>query len=66
MSPPHAQTQRSQPQMVEPPRASDAIGVALRDAYCRDGDLPETLATLLRQLNGNGGMRATTLDIDQR
>jgi hypothetical protein len=37
---------------VERPRASDAIGLALRDAYERDYGLPEDMAKLLRRLNG--------------
>jgi hypothetical protein len=36
---------------VEPPRASDAIGLALRDAYVRDLGLPDDMAAMLRQLN---------------
>lgn len=36
---------------VEAPRASDAIGLALRDAYVRDMGLPEEMAAMLRQLN---------------
>lgn len=37
---------------VQAPRASDAIGLALRDAFERDYGLPEDMTTLLRQLNG--------------
>ena len=37
---------------VEAPRASDAIGNALRDAYERDLGLPEDMAAMLRRLNG--------------
>jgi hypothetical protein len=37
---------------VEAPRASDAIGLALRDAYERDLGLPEDMAKMLRSLNG--------------
>lgn len=36
---------------VEAPRASDAIGLALRDAYARDLGLPDDMAAMLRQLN---------------
>ncbi|MBN8810988.1 MULTISPECIES: hypothetical protein [Sphingomonas] len=36
---------------VEAPRASDAIGLALRDAYARDAGLPDDMAAMLRQLN---------------
>lgn len=37
---------------VAAPRASDAIGLALRDAYERDYGLPEDMALMLRRLNG--------------
>ncbi len=37
---------------VEPPRASDAIGVALRDAFEREVRLPDDMAAILRRLNG--------------
>jgi hypothetical protein len=37
---------------VERPRASDAIGLALRDAFERDYGLPEDMTKLLRRLNG--------------
>ena len=37
---------------VQAPRASDAIGLALRDAFERDYGLPEDMAQLLRRLNG--------------
>jgi hypothetical protein len=37
---------------VEGPRVSDAIGLALRDAYEDDLRLPEDMASLLRRLNG--------------
>jgi len=36
---------------VEAPRASDAIGLALRDAYARDAGRPDDMAAMLRQLN---------------
>lgn len=36
---------------VAAPRASDAIGLALRDAYERDLGLPDDMARLLRRLN---------------
>lgn len=36
---------------VEAPRASDAIGLALRDAYMRETGLPEDMASLLRRLS---------------
>lgn len=39
---------------VEAPRASDAIGFALRDAYERDLGLPDDMAATLRRLNGSG------------
>jgi len=38
---------------VESPRASDAIGKALRDIYVREMGLPEDMATMLHQLNGH-------------
>jgi hypothetical protein len=43
---------------VEAPRASDAIGLALRDAYERDLGLPEDMAAMLRSLNGSSGASA--------
>ena len=36
---------------VEAPRASDAIGRALRGAFCGENGLPEDMAAMLRQLN---------------
>lgn len=39
---------------VEAPRASDAISLALRDAYARDLGLPDDMAAMLRQLNREG------------
>jgi hypothetical protein len=36
---------------VDPPRASDAIGLALRDAYERDLGMPDDMAATLRRLN---------------
>jgi len=36
---------------VEAPRASDAIGLALRDAYARDLGLPDDMTAMLRQLS---------------
>jgi hypothetical protein len=38
---------------VQSPHASDAIGNALYDAYTREPGLPEDMAAMLRQLNGN-------------
>jgi hypothetical protein len=38
---------------VDAPRASDAIGLALRDAYEHDLGLPEDMALMLRSLNGS-------------
>ena len=36
---------------VEPPRSSDAIGLALRDAYDeRSSDLPDDMSAMLRRL----------------
>ena len=37
---------------VRAPRAGDAIGFALRDAYDQEYGLPDDMAALLRQLNG--------------
>lgn len=37
---------------VEAPRASDAIGSALRDIYARDLGLPDDMAAMLSQLDG--------------
>ena len=39
---------------VEPPRASDAIGLALRDAFERDLGLPDDMAAMLRRLHRGG------------
>ena len=36
---------------VEAPRASDALALALRDAYSRDLGLPDDMAAMLRRLN---------------
>ncbi|WP_066796443.1 hypothetical protein [Sphingomonas soli] len=36
---------------VEAPRASDAIGLALRGAYQDESGLPDDMAAMLRQLN---------------
>jgi len=36
---------------VEAPRASDAIGSALRGAYQDESGLPDDMAAMLRQLN---------------
>ena len=50
---PRSASTASQPAyQVEAPRASDAIGLALRDAYERDLGLPEDMAKMLRSLNG--------------
>lgn len=38
---------------VESPRASDAIGKALRDVYGRDSGLPEDMIAMLARLNDN-------------
>lgn len=40
---------------VEAPRVSDALSLALRDAYARDLGMPEDMATLLRRLDRYGG-----------
>ena len=37
---------------VEAPRASDAIGLALRDAFDRDLGLPDDMMAILCRLNG--------------
>lgn len=36
--------------VVERPRAGDAIGVALRDAYARQRGIPDDIVALLDQL----------------
>ena len=36
---------------VEAPRASDAVGLALRGAYADDAGLPDDMAAMLRLLN---------------
>ena len=36
---------------VEAPRASDAIGLALRGAYANENGLPDDMTAMLRQLN---------------
>lgn len=36
---------------VEMPRAHDAIGVVLRDAYARDAGIPDDMASLLKQMD---------------
>jgi hypothetical protein len=35
---------------VQAPRASDAIGLALRDAYSREPELPADMTEMLRRL----------------
>ena len=52
-------TSSDQGYRVELPRACDAIGVVLRDAYERDLGVPDEMAMLLRKLNGRP---ATTRD----
>ncbi|UIJ47023.1 hypothetical protein LZK98_08790 [Sphingomonas cannabina] len=44
---------RDEATVVERPRAGDAIGVALREAYERDFGIPDDLAALLSQLDGS-------------
>jgi hypothetical protein len=48
----------SQTYRVEPPRASDAIGASLRDAFDRDLGLPDDMLAMLRDLNAGGHARA--------
>ncbi|MES2445487.1 MAG: hypothetical protein V4574_21890 [Pseudomonadota bacterium] len=56
-SPIRSATTASQPAyQVEAPRASDAIGLALRGAFERDLGLPEDMAAMLRGLNGTPGV----------
>jgi len=43
---------------VEAPRASDAIGSALRNAFRDECGLPDDMAALLRQLNQSGLQRS--------
>ncbi|WP_404333723.1 hypothetical protein AB2M62_11075 [Sphingomonas sp. MMS12-HWE2-04] len=40
---------------VRAPRASDAIGSALSNAYARDPALPDDMVAILRQLDRAGG-----------
>ncbi|MGK6321227.1 hypothetical protein [Sphingomonas sp. DT-204] len=44
---------RNEATVVERPRAGDAIGVALREAYERDLGMPDDLAALLSRLDGS-------------
>ncbi len=53
----HSAPRSASPYVVAVPRASDAVGAVLRDAYDRDRSIPDDMASLLQQLNGNGGMR---------
>jgi len=51
-TPARSATTASQPAyQVEAPRASDAIGYALRGAFDRDLNLPEDMTAMLRWLN---------------
>lgn len=43
----------TRPVIVHPPRASDAVGSALRGAYCKEAELPEDMILCLRKLNDN-------------
>jgi hypothetical protein len=43
---------------VEAPRASDAIGGALRDAFVNDNAMPDEMAALLSQLERSDWSRA--------
>jgi hypothetical protein len=45
--------------VVTPPRAADAIGIALRDVYVRDCSVPNDMMVMLARLNGNGWKRST-------
>jgi hypothetical protein len=38
---------------VEPPRATDAIAVSLRDAFQRDFGLPDDMVRLVRRLDAH-------------
>lgn len=49
---PQPGTATSRPYRVEAPRASDAIGLALRDAFDEGFGLPDEMTALLRRLNG--------------
>ena len=51
VSPGPAREANIPPYRVEAPRASDAIGRALRHAFTNDIGLPDDMAALLRQLN---------------
>lgn len=43
------------PYRVERPRASDAVGHALSNAYGRDAPLPEDMTAILHRLNDTAG-----------
>ena len=43
--------------LVPRPRAADAIGAALRDAFGREPRLPDDMMVLLARLNGVGAIR---------
>lgn len=42
------------PYRVEAPRASDAVGAALREAFEREIGLPDDMVAMLHRLNGRG------------
>ena len=44
--------------VVTRPRACDAVGSSLRNAFLRDVAVPDDMVDLLHCLNGNGGMRS--------
>ena len=50
-------TANIQPTVVRTPCVTDAVGSALRNAYGRDGAVPDDITLLLRQLNSSGGSR---------
>lgn len=43
---------------VRTPRAADAIGEALREAYDRNAGLPDDMLSMLHQLNDSGNYHA--------
>ena len=45
--------------VVPRPRAADAIGAALRDAFGREPRLPDDMMVLLARLNGVGARRGS-------
>lgn len=53
----HSPSLRPKATIVSRPRAADAVGVALRNAFVRDCNVPDDMMVLLARLNGNGRAR---------